>query len=1321
MTHKVISNLLRPLVDAEARLRRRHILALVLALGALGGGAFTLLGLYSDWWDVSVILGYFGFLAALTGGLLIWSALKTPDLREIARRVEDSHPELRAALLTVFDQKPRENGRLGYLQSRVVGEVTEHAIKNRWVRQVSQRRLTAASWLQFLTLVAFCTATWFLLGEVDRQRSTDIAEVPPAADDAEVVVEISVRPGDVELEKGARIVIDAVFSGGSPARSDLVLFEPGDASAIRGSIPMEAGLEDTAVSALVDRVDSDVHYRIDSDVGSSDSYAITVFDHPRLEQADATVTPARYLDEEPRVIEDTRKVSLMEGGEVAWAMRVNKSVAAAELFGEDGSILPLEPSAEDPLLLVGRQIPEMTQKYRLHLVDDRDRGNKEPPWFTVTVKKNLPPKLEFTFPKRDVDVSAVQELPIEGSAWDDVGVKRAGLSLEFEGDVREIALLDEGEGGEHHALATLFSVEDLDAEPRDLIAYHLWAEDVDREGRVRRAESDMFFAEVRHFEDIFREAQAMGGPSQAGGNQSEQLLKLQKDVLNAAWKLIRRQRLGREVDVMADDVAVVRDSQNIAIGETMKALAEVEDPEMKQLLEEAQVHMEEAVERFEVVLAEKAGEILEPAHDAAKAAYRKLIEARAREHRITRSNQPSSGQGGEQQQRLMNLELEQKEMKYREESQATDPQQSAEQQENLAVLNRLKELARRQEAIAEKIKELENQLEEAESAEEENEIRRQLERLREEQEQLLRELDDVTERMDSEENRANMAEQREQLEETRENVREAAEQLANENLSDAANAATRAQRELEEAKEEFRKRTANQFAEEMKGVRDAARRLAENQERLGEKVREASDRAEDDPFSNQDRTGPAELAAELDQQLEELEGTLEQMKRLSEQAEGSEPILSDALYESVREAMVDGVAESLRESRDYVRFRRADRAVTPEQAAARGIEKLRGGVERAADNLLGNEADALRLARSELDRLIEEAEEEAQNLERGTQPGEDRPGGENPDKDDESREGATAGNRQGDENREEGAPGGGEEDPSRMAGTPTGEKEKGKAPGKAGEKGTGTEPGEGESLARSPGQRAGEKGEESASPGRSEQAGNSKGKGKAPGKGEGKGTSPSPGEGEQLAQAPGSGDSKGEGKGKGKGRGKGTGEASDGGEEGQSPGQGSNQSPSVAGGNSGQQGFGTNLGGDDRGNRRPGGAANTSRPLFFQQTEGDPGGEGPITGEDYRDWADRLGNIEEMLESEDLRNEIARVLVDARSMRIEYQRDNLPPGAATIRERITDPLVELRMRVSEELARLNKENPLAPIDRDPVPGEFRDLVRRYYEQLGAGE
>lgn len=1352
MIQKVLGNCLKPIIQAEAQLRNRYLVSGILAVGASGMLVFILLSLYADWWSWSAVLGFFGLLAIFTIGGFIWSASRKPNLRDLAKRVEEEHPELRTALLTAMDQKPRADGTLGYLQSRVLGDVTEHAVKNRWVRRVSNKRLARASWAQFAALLAFCAAVWFLLGQAPHKNQT-IAETvetdpktPPPAD-----IEIAVSPGDVEVEKGNRLIVEATFSGRAPSHATLVLLEKDEDRKERGRIPMQIGLDDNIFSALVASVDKDADYRIEFEAARSDEYSISTFEHPRLEKSDATITPPEYVKGDVRKIEDTRKVSLMEGSNLKWEIKINKPIAEGELFGEDESVIPLTASKSDPTVLVAAHEPDETQKYRLHLVDEKARANKRPPWFTVTVKRNLPPKLEFEFPKRDVEVSAIQELPVTATVWDDVEVVKAGITFQYEGKEKNLELASDAmKGGEHHPLETLFTLEDIGADPRDLITYHLWAEDYDKEGNVRRVSSDMFFAEVRHFEDIFRESSSQSGEGgQQGGGSAEKLLKLQKDVLNATWKLVRRKDMGRTAEELSEDVDVVRESQVIALSQTAAAMEEIEDPELKTFFKDAGSAMEKAIQNFELVMNDKNVDALQLAYNDAREAYEKLIQARAREHNITQSQNPSQGQPQEKEQQLMNLELKQKELKYQENTQAQE-EQTAEQQENLEVLNKLKELARRQEAIAEKIKELEQALENAKGEEEKDEIKRQLKRLQEEQEELLRELDDLGEKMDSEENRANMSEAREQLEDIRENVREASEKLNEEQLADAANAATRAQRELEEATEDFREKTSRQFSEEMKSLRQNARDLAEAQKEITKQLEEDAQNTQSDPFSQPSRDENMRLAQALERQEERLENLIEEMKTLSEESEVSEPLLSDALYDSVRNTMVNGVDESLKETTRFMKYNRRDQAQQPAEAAERGIDELRAGVEKAAERILGSESDALRLARSELDDLIEQARSEEQRL--AGENGEETDGeakGEPGEKGMElaSNERATEGEPGGSQERGEGTQEGQIEDPtgSDRPGEHPGEgeqpggekgkggKEKGLTPGNGQQ--PGEEPGEGEKGA-SPGngQKAGEEGEK----GKGKGKGQGEGKGDQPGeqgqKGKGKGKGQGEGEGQQSAQEGQQPGSKGKGKGKGEGQGEPDGEEGEGrGQKGKGKGKGQGESEgqsqdgqqsqpggSPSGGSQQRRLAGPNMGGDDRGGGLPtGGYSKATRPLFFNQEPKRE--EGPITGEDYKEWADRLGNLEEMLDEDDLRNEVAKVLDNARSMRIDFKRDNLPPQAANIQQKITDPLIELRDRISEELAKLNKENPISPIDRDPVPGEFRDLVRRYYEELGSGK
>ena len=109
---------------------------------------------------------------------------------------------------------------------------------------------------------------------------------------------------------------------------------------------------------------------------------------------------------------------------------------------------------------------------------------------------------------------------------------------------------------------------------------------------------------------------------------------------------------------------------------------------------------------------------------------------------------------------------------------------------------------------------------------------------------------------------------------------------------------------------------------------------------------------------------------------------------------------------------------------------------------------------------------------------------------------------------------------------------------------------------------------------------------------------------------------------------------------------------------------------------------------------------------------------GPLTGEEFVQWADRLRNVEEMLDDPNLRNEVARVRELARGVRVEFKRHSVAPNWEIVQQKIGTPLTELRERVSEELARRESKESLVPIDRDPVPQKFADRVRRYYEELG---
>ena len=83
-------------------------------------------------------------------------------------------------------------------------------------------------------------------------------------------------------------------------------------------------------------------------------------------------------------------------------------------------------------------------------------------------------------------------------------------------------------------------LEDLNVKPGDFVSYYVRARDLARGRRSSEARSDIFFLEVKPFEQEFTlaQSQAMG----AGGSspQLDDLVSAQKEIIVATWKLDRR-------------------------------------------------------------------------------------------------------------------------------------------------------------------------------------------------------------------------------------------------------------------------------------------------------------------------------------------------------------------------------------------------------------------------------------------------------------------------------------------------------------------------------------------------------------------------------------------------------------------------------------------------------------------------------------------------------------------------------------------------------------------------------------------------------------
>ena len=168
-----------------------------------------------------------------------------------------------------------------------------------------------------------------------------------------------------------------------------------------------------------------------------------------------------------------------------------------------------------------------------------------------------PPDVRILRPNGDQQITPLEEVAIEARADDDYGVASFDLVYAVAGRPERITAFSRVSGTNVAKIGgQLLSAEDLHVQPGDVITYYARARDIGRGKRPTETKSDMFFLEVRPFNEEFvsAESQAM---SASGDPELEGLIAAQKEIINATWNIERRSVAGRS----AADVKSVSQAQ----------------------------------------------------------------------------------------------------------------------------------------------------------------------------------------------------------------------------------------------------------------------------------------------------------------------------------------------------------------------------------------------------------------------------------------------------------------------------------------------------------------------------------------------------------------------------------------------------------------------------------------------------------------------------------------------------------------------------------------------------------------------------------------
>jgi len=523
---------LRNELDAAEQTLRRARLWRELTFCWLGAGTagilFLLLQGFSGW--TSPVLWIVPLLGGIIATGVVWRRHlgREADFAALVSALERENPDLRHLLSAAAEQEPTNRG-FGFLQLRVVDEVLAHPQRESWKRGLEQK--LAARKTGGLAALAAALVALLVLAYGSSRAHPVFGSL--------LAMGVQVTPGDTNVERGTSLVISARFGGEPPAQATLVLVS---ASGKAQRLPLERHLADPVFGASLREVAEDAHYHVEYPGGSTPDYKIAVFDYPSLVRADALLVFPAYTGLTNKTIPDTRRISAIEGTRLTYALQLNKPVKRARFVSGDTS---LELSLQSNAVAVLAAYPlTNSARFTLALEDAEGRANKFPADFVLQVLTNRPPELKVVFPRGDQRVSRLEEMQLQGEATGDFGLLKYGVGYGIAGqDPRYIELGGQTPDKQKRSFDYLIRLEDLGLEEDQVIGYFVWADDHGPDGQTRRTFSDIFFAEVRPFEEIFRPEQSGEGDndSQSGQpgreNPSVKLAELEKDIVVATWRL----------------------------------------------------------------------------------------------------------------------------------------------------------------------------------------------------------------------------------------------------------------------------------------------------------------------------------------------------------------------------------------------------------------------------------------------------------------------------------------------------------------------------------------------------------------------------------------------------------------------------------------------------------------------------------------------------------------------------------------------------------------------------------------------------------------
>ena len=946
--------------------------------------------------------------AGLTGYLL-YKYLVRPlraslTLRDVALNVEQNHPNLEDRLVSAIEFGNRESTDPieAHMLQRLLEDTTQRTEGIDFKATIDHRRTRKHVGIAALVFVGCCVLSLLFPGEIHTGLLRVLA--PWEKTEPILTTKLTVEPGNARILRGKSLPIHVTVTGKS-AEKVVLTYEntrERDASAAEietteQQINMLQNPNDKRGFAYeIFNIDADMEYYIGANEVASERYTVEVFDMPRVIEISVTYTYPDYTGLKPVVQTGTGDVQAVVGTQAELRFVTNKVIQTATLQKSLKGGAELVSSAEESTETSELDATQMTisngnmltttvdvvenGKYTIELLCIDGFNNEIPIEYSIQAIPDAAPEVVVKEPGRDIKTTKLGEVEIIAEATDDYGIGELKLRYYIGADALQEFTLSSSpapssavEEGATSGSSTgrvvdgsyTFYLEEFDVEPGDVISYYAHATDNNTRTGPSEASSDIYFIEIRPFNEDFHEGEAEQAQAQAEPNPLLGIIASQKEVIRETWKHTIAQSAADEkyrsaVRKTGGKQAELKDKTQRFVDELSVAIqttAQV-SPEILMNLEDAIDKMRQATDSLNAI---QPSEAIPPEQDALEL----LIKVSLEIPKILMQMRNSNPQLAE------NFELEMEELQSELENQQNELDMEM-QEQTQEMLDQARQMLSEQQQLSQQSQQLGRESQPSPSDMQQNS--QQQGQLSQQAQQMSQQLGTMQQNgQGTQGQRLNQASQA--MQQAGEQMQEASQGMQQQEPQLSAAKGQKAEERLEEAIEQLEKVAAEFTEDALDRASEELQQLTEAQSDVQQQTQELENRAQQSEMRPEDFRKASELAnqqRELQRGLETLERTL---RNLQTQLNQENPEAAQNVADATRRLAEEQTLEDMSTAQRALQWRSFRAADQNQQEALETLNQAQADLQQAQANMANTEEEQLEAALQQLQQSREQMED----------------------------------------------------------------------------------------------------------------------------------------------------------------------------------------------------------------------------------------------------------------------------------------------------------------------------------------------------------